>query len=96
MSPINYMCRQDSDVSLSLSHSLKDMLHYVKNDRHFCKNDLQNGGYIGMMYSAILFLDFTPHKTYIYGVSQENSQPVSTKGGKILTMMDLLKCTQIT
>ena len=28
-------------------------------------NDLQNDGYIGMMYSGILFLDFTPHKTYI-------------------------------
>ena len=63
MSPINDMCRHDSDVSLS--HSLKDMSHYVKNDRHFCKNDLHNGGYIGMMYSEILFLDFTPHKTYI-------------------------------
>ena len=35
MLPINDMCRQDSDVSLS--HSLKDMSHYVKNDRHFCK-----------------------------------------------------------
>ena len=65
MSPINDMCRQDNDVSLS--HSLKDMSHYVKNDRHFYKNDLQNGGYIGIMYSAILFLDFTPHKTYIVG-----------------------------
>ena len=63
MLPINDVCRQDSDVSLS--HSLKDMSHYVKNGRHFCKNDLQNGGYVGMMYSAILFLDSTPHKTCI-------------------------------
>ena len=63
MLPINDMCRQDSDVSLS--HSLKDMSHYVENGRHFCKNDLQNGGYVGMMYSAILFLDSTPHKTCI-------------------------------
>ena len=31
----------------------------------FGKNGLQNGGYIGMMYSAILFLESTPHKTYI-------------------------------
>ena len=28
------MCRDDSDVSLS--HSLEDMSHYVKNGRHFC------------------------------------------------------------
>ena len=28
------MCRHDSDVSLS--HSLEDMSHYVKNGRHFC------------------------------------------------------------
>ena len=29
----------------------------------FFKNGLQNGGYNGMMYSAILFLKSTPHKT---------------------------------
>ena len=58
------MCRHESDVSLS--HSLKDKSHYVKNGRHLKKNGLQNGGYIGMMYSAILFLESTPDKTYIY------------------------------
>ena len=35
MLPINDMCRHDSDVSLS--HSLKDMSHYVENGHHFCK-----------------------------------------------------------
>ena len=35
MLPINDMCRQDSDVSLS--HSLNDMSHYVKNGRNVCK-----------------------------------------------------------
>ncbi len=59
MSPINDMCRQDNDVSLS--HNFKEKSHYVKNGRH----GLQNGGYIGMMYSTILFLESTPHKTYI-------------------------------
>ena len=34
----------------------------------FCLNGLQNGGYNGMMYSAILFLKCTPQKTYIYTV----------------------------
>ena len=61
MLPINYTCRHDCDVSLS--HSVKDKSHYVKNCRHFCKKKkkgLQNGGYIGMMYSAILFLESTP------------------------------------
>ena len=31
----------------------------------FCINGLQNGGYNGMMSSAILFLKSTPQKTYI-------------------------------
>ena len=31
----------------------------------FCIKDLQNGGYNGMMYSAILFLKSKPQKTYI-------------------------------
>ena len=31
----------------------------------FCINDLQNGGYNGMMYPAILFLKSTAQKTYI-------------------------------
>ena len=34
MSHINDMCRHDSDVSLS--HSLEDMSHYVKDCRYFC------------------------------------------------------------
>ena len=63
MLPINDMCRHDSDASLS--HSFKDKSHYVKNGRHFFLNGLQNGGYIDVMYSAILFLESTPHKTYI-------------------------------
>ena len=33
--------------------------------RPFCINGLQNGGYNGMVYSAILFLKSTPQKTYI-------------------------------
>ena len=75
MLPINDMCRQDSDISLS--HSLKDMSHYVKHGRNFCKDDPQNGGYIDMMYSAILFMDSTPHQTYIYKVNIEGSAPLS-------------------
>ena len=77
MLPINDMCRHDSDVSLS--HSFKDKSHYVNNCRHFLKNGLQNGRYIGMMYSAILFLESTPHKTYIifYRVNIEGSAPLS-------------------
>ena len=31
----------------------------------FCLNGLQNGGYNGMMYSAIPFLKSTPQKNYI-------------------------------
>ena len=32
----------------------------------FCIHCIQNGGYNGIMYSAILFLKSTPQKTYIF------------------------------
>ena len=41
----------------------------------FCLNGLQNGGYNGMMYSAIRFLKSTPQKTY--RVDNDGSTPLS-------------------
>ena len=51
-----------------MSHFFKDNSYnsyYFEKGRNFLENVIQNGGYNGMMYLAILFLESTPHKTYI-------------------------------
>ena len=61
--PITNMCRHQSDDSMS--QSFKNKAYDFGNGGHF-KNGLQNGGYNGMIYPAIVFfLKSTPQKTYI-------------------------------
>ena len=38
----------------------------LKKGRHFLENGIQNGGYNGMMYLGILFLESTPHNGMMY------------------------------